>query len=179
MNKEVSIGRNLGPLTNIPILTLHISLIGVIPKPDGTWRLVTNLSHPISDSINSDIDEKYSKVCYSSLDNILDKLYDLGKGALLGKIDIKSAFKLLLINPADLYLLGIFYNGTSYIDKCLSMGCSVSCSLFDKLSTFLHWVVQFRTGLDTIDHYLDDFSFMGADSSEDCLNLMSSFQNLC
>ena len=65
------------------------------------------------------------------------------------------------------------------MDKCLPMGCSVSCSLFEKFSTFLQWVIQFRTGLDTIDHYLDDFIFIGTDSSEDCLNLMSSFQNLC
>ena len=65
------------------------------------------------------------------------------------------------------------------MDKCLPMGCSVSCSLFEKFSTFLQGVIQFRTGLDTIDHYLDDFIVMGTYSSEDCLNLMSSFQNLC
>ena len=121
LNKEVSSGRILGPFTNIPISTLHISLIGVIPKPDGTWRLITNLFHPINDSINSYINETYSKLCYSSLDNILDKLYDLGKGALLGKIDIKSAFMLLLINPADFDLLCIFFNGnsTTWINACL------------------------------------------------------------
>jgi hypothetical protein len=33
--------------------------------------------------------------------------------------------------------------------------------LFEKFSTFLQWVVQLRTGIDTIDHYLDDFIFMG------------------
>ena len=121
LNKEVSSGIILGPFNNIPISTLHISPIGVIPKPDGTWRLITNLSHPINDCINSYINEKYSKVCYSSLDNILDKLYDLGKGALLGKIDIKSAFMLLLINPADFDLLCIFFNGnsTTWINACL------------------------------------------------------------
>ena len=151
----------LGPFTNIPISTLHISPIRVIPKSDGTWRLITNLSHPINDCINSYINEKYSKVCYSSLDNIPDKLYDLGKGALLGNIDIKSAFRLLLINPADFDLLGKTFNGKFYIDKCLPMGCSGSCSLFERFSTYLRWVVQFRTGLDTIDHYLDDFIFMG------------------
>jgi hypothetical protein len=130
LNKKVSSGRILGPFNNIPISTLHLSPIGVIPKPDGTWRLITNLSHPISDSINYYINEKYSKVCYSSLDNILDKLYDLGKGALLGKIDIKSAFRLLLINPADFDFLGIVFNGKFYIDKCLSMGAPflVVCS---------------------------------------------------
>ena len=120
LNKEVSSGRILGSFTNIPISTLHISPIGVIPKPDGTWRLISNLSHPINDSINSYINEKYSKICYSSLDNIFDILYDLGKGALLGKIDIKSAFRLLLINPADFDLLGIFLmENYTLINACL------------------------------------------------------------
>ena len=92
----------------------------MIPKPDGIWRLITNLSHPINASINSYINEKYSKVCYSSLENTLDKLYDLGKGALLGKIDIKSAYRLLLINSADFDLLGIFFNGKfTLINACL------------------------------------------------------------
>ena len=48
-----------------------------------------------------------------------------------------------------------------YIDKCLPMGCSVSCNLFEKFSTFLQWVVEVRPGLDSLDHYLDDFIFIG------------------
>ena len=91
----------------------------MIPKPDGTWRLITNLSHPINANINSYINEKYSKVCYSSLENILDKLHDIGKEDILGKIDIKSAYRLLLINPADFDLLGIFVNGKfTLINAC-------------------------------------------------------------
>jgi hypothetical protein len=82
---------------------------------------------------------------------------NLGKGALCGKIDIKSAFRLLIVSPSDFDLVGIYFDGKFYIDKCLPMGCSLSCSLFEKFSSFLQWAVVRETGLNTIDHYLDYF----------------------
>jgi hypothetical protein len=35
------------------------------------------------------------------LDGVLDMISSLGKGAELGKIDIKQAFRLLIVNPTD------------------------------------------------------------------------------
>ena len=55
------------------------------------------------------------------------------------------------------------------------MGCSISCSLFKKFATFLQWVVQTKCGLNTLDHYLEDFLFAGSALSNDCSVLMSTF----
>jgi hypothetical protein len=44
---------------------------------------------------------------------------------------------------------------------------------------WLHWVVQFKTDLDTLDHYLDDFIFAGANGSGNCALLMDVFKNIC
>jgi hypothetical protein len=55
----------------------------------------------------------------------------LGKKAELGVIDIKSAFCLLRVHPDDFELLGIKIDGEYYIDKCLPMGCSISCIIFN------------------------------------------------
>jgi hypothetical protein len=63
---------------------------------------------------------------------------NLGKGALIGKKDIQSAFKLLPIYPGDFDLLGFKIGSNYYIDKCLPMGCSISCSTFEHFSTFIH-----------------------------------------
>jgi hypothetical protein len=68
----------------------------------------------------------------------LDKIHLHGKNA-LAKMDIKSAFRLLNIHSADFDLMGIKFGGSYYIDKCLPMGCSVSCKLFETFSTFLQW----------------------------------------
>lgn len=175
IQKEIQLGRILGPFSAKPISVLRISPIGLVPKQDGSWRLITNLSFPTGNSVNSYIDPELCKVNYSSLDNVLNMVYKLGVGAKLGKIDISSAFRLLVINPADFDLLGIHFDGKFYIDKCLPMGCSISCSLFEKFATFLHWVVQKLSGLDTLDHYLDDFIFAGASSNNHCSVLMNTF----
>jgi hypothetical protein len=62
----------------------------------------------------------------------------VGKGTELARVDIRQAFRLLIVNPADFDLLGIQFDNKYYIDKCLPMGCAISCSLFEKFSTCLH-----------------------------------------
>ncbi|KAK6165294.1 hypothetical protein SNE40_022245 [Patella caerulea] len=94
-------------------------------------------------------------------------------------MDIKSAFRLLTINPGDFDLLGYYFNNCFYIDKCLPMGCAISCNLFEKFVTFLHWIIEYNSGCNSFDHYLDDFIFMGSSDSNDCSMLMSVFTDLC
>ena len=72
-------------------------------------------------------------------------------------MDVKSAFRLLPIYQGEFDLLGFKISNWYFIDKCLSMGCSVSCSHFERFSSFVHWVTEMESGLHEIDHYLDDF----------------------
>lgn len=179
LQKEVQLGRMLGPFVNNPISTLRISPIGLVEKSDGGWRLITHLSFPEGNSVNDFIHENFCKVKYSSFDKVLEMISELGRGAKLGKIDIRQAFRLLIVNPSDFDLLGIKFNGKFYVDKCLPMGCAISCSLFEKFSTFLHWAVKSKSGFDTLDHYLDDFIFAGEEATNTCEILMDSFKELC
>ena len=133
------------------------------------------MSHPPGNSVNHFIDPEVCKVNYASFDNVLKMIYKLGFNAEIGKIDISQAFRLLIVNPADFDLLGIYFDNKFYIDKCLPMGCSISCALFEKFSTFLHWLIEQRSGLKSLDHYLDDFIFAGAESSGECSVLMDTF----
>lgn len=173
--KEVEMGRMLGPFNFKPIHNLRVSPIGLVPKPDNGWRLITHLSYPHKFGVNDFIDEELCKVKYTSFDSVIDMISSLGRSALLAKVDISQAFRLLIINPKDFDLLGIMLDGKYYIDKCLPMGCSISCSLFEKFSTFIHKVVEEETGLHSLDHYLDDFLFAGNSTSNDCQILMSKF----
>jgi len=61
----------------------------------------------------------------------------LGKGTLLAKIDIKNAFHLLPVHPADRYMLGMQWNGSIYIDTCLLFGLQSAPKLFNILAEFL------------------------------------------
>lgn len=69
---------------------------------------------------------------YTSFDRVLDMVASLGKNALLAKMDVLSAFRLLIIHPDDFELFGFKFKDHYFFDKCLSMGCSASCALFEK-----------------------------------------------
>lgn len=58
------------------------------------------------------------------------------QGAFIRKCEMKSAFKLLPICPGDFDPLGVLFDDMYYIDKCLPLGCSVSCKVFWNLQIF-------------------------------------------
>ena len=60
-------------------------------------------------------------------------------GALLAKMDIKHAFRLLLVHLADHHLLAMNWKGNLFIDTCLSFGLRSAPKL---------WQISYR-GLDT------------------------------
>ena len=105
----------------------------------------------------------------------------MGQGALLGKSDIKSAFRLLPIYPGDFDLLGFKIDGLYYYDKCLPMGASISCALFEQFSTFIQWKVEnvCTHKSPVILHYLDDFLFAGKGGSNECHMVMTHFRKVC
>jgi len=181
IQKEVSLGRFSGPFATPPLKNLKISPVGLVPKSEGSdFRLITHLSYPEGDSINDGISDELSSVSYSSFDQIVDMLFHLGAGAHMAKRDIKSAFRLLPISPVDYELLGLKdEEGFIYVDKFLPMGCKISCALFEKFATFLDWLVKYTSGLNTLDHYLDDFIFGGDPRTEDCRRLLDTFASVC
>ena len=179
MENEIKLGRIAGPFRKKPISNLRCSPIGIVPKKSGGFRLITHLSYPPQNSVNDFIDEKFTKVHYSSFDNAVSIVKKLGKGALIGKKDIKSAFRLLPCYPGDFDLLGFKIGDEYYIDKCLPMGCSISCLTFERFSTFIHWLVSSESKSNDLDHYLDDFFFAGKANSSNCFELMTHFDNIC
>jgi hypothetical protein len=96
----------------------------------------------------------------------------------LAKADIKSAFQLLPVSPLDYELLGFTFDGMFYFDKCMPMGCSISCSLFEKFSSFLEYKVKQLASTPLVTHYLDDFLFI-SNSASSCSRLMLTFTSMC
>lgn len=179
LEKELNLGRIAGPFSYRPFQNLRLSPIGILEKPSGGWRLIQHLSYPLGKSINSHIDPQYSSVQYTPFDKVLSTIYQTGPGAKMGRMDIKSAFRILILHPDDFELFGFKFNDYFFYDKCLPMGCAASCQLFEKFATFLEWLVRSRTKKDSIEHYLDDFFFIGKSQSDECNNLMSVFREVC
>lgn len=141
--------------------------------------MITHLSYPPSNSINHHIDPVHTSVKYTSFDTVVQTISLLGKGTFIAKVDIKSAFRLIRVHPADFELLGLHMNGSFYIDKCLPFGCAISCKIFEMFSSFLEWLVIAKSGIETVHHYLDDFIFAGSAHTSHCHVLMHTFQSMC
>lgn len=176
--KEIALGRIAGPFNYEPLGNLRLSTIGVVAKKDGGWRLIHHLSYPINYSVNDFIDVEACSVHYTSFDEVLDMVAKLGRGAVLGKMDVKSAFRLLPVNPSDHQFLCFKFNNDYYYDMCLPMDCSISCAFWKKFANLVLRVVEEKTGIHTLNHYLDDYIFAGS-TFEICDLLMSSFKNTC
>ena len=71
------------------------------------------------------------------------------------KPNVKSAFRILLINPQDYHLLGIKWSAHYYYDKCMPKGCSSSCKTFETFSTVVEWIAQDKLGIANLIHLLD------------------------
>ena len=158
INKEVVAGRVAGPFLVKPFENLQISPIGLVPKKSaGEYRMIHHLSYPKGSSINDHIDPELCSVQYTHFDEAVHMLQELGKNCKLFKFDLKNAFRLLPVRLADVELLGFQFDGKYYVDKCLPFGCSISCSLFEKFSTFLEFCVKQRMRSGSLLHYLDNF----------------------
>ena len=185
LSKEIKLGRIAGPFQDMPFSNLIISPVGLVPKSEpGKFRLIHNLSFPEGGSINDGIDRELCKVQYANFDDAVNLVVRVGKGALMAKADIESAFRLLPINPADFHLLGIKVDGQYYIDKALPMGASCSPAYFELFSTFLEWVVKKVGSFDLICHYMDDFFIVGGaldDKSHipSCQTSVMNFESVC
>jgi len=80
-------------------------------------RLITDFSFPEGASVSNGIDPQLYSLQYTSVDWVDCAAQSLGKGALLAKHDIKSAYHLILIYPDDHCLLG-----AHFIDVMLPFG---------------------------------------------------------
>ena len=62
-----------------------------------------------------------------------------------------------------------------FFDKCLPMGASRSCALFETFSTFLEFQAKKVTKSEAICHYLDDFLFVSKGVKTACGEMLASF----
>ena len=168
IKKELNQGRIMGPFKQSPFQDFVISPLGLQPKKEeGEFRVIHDLSYPPLKSVNSGIPKSFSTVHYSSVSDAVKAIHKAGQKCYLAKTDIKSAFRVIPINPKDYHLLGFKWGGLYYFDKCLPMGASSSCAIFERFSSALHWIVSQRLKGITIVHVLDDFLFVGP-SLESC-----------
>ena len=92
--------------------------------------------------------------------------------------NIKHAFRLLPVHPADRHLLTMEWNQSVYIDTCLPFGLRSAPKLFNILADLLSWVTT-QQGVTFSIHYLDDFLMSGPPDSTVCQQNLNTFTQVC
>lgn len=179
LSRECAAGRIVGPFTTSPFPDFRTSHLGIVPKKDPSeCRLIHHLSYPEGASVNDFIPDIYSTVKYASVGDASKSIKRLGRGCFMAKTDVKSAFRIIPIHPADYSLLGLKWENLYYFDRTLPMGLSSSCATFEAVSTALEWISIHHLGAKSVLHILDDFLFI-APTKDHCTRDLSNFVSLC
>ena len=88
---ETGAQRLVGPLN--PTLYPYVQTTAWRYKHSETWRLILDLSHPKSHSINDGISRQLCSLTYTKVDYIIPRIILSGRDTLLAKIDIENAFR--------------------------------------------------------------------------------------
>ena len=168
--EEVAAG-TLVPVT--PLIhgqpAVHCSPIGIIPKPHqpGKFRLIVDLSSPHGASVNDAISPDLSSLTYPRVDQAAALISMYGQGALIAKLDLHSAYRKVPVHPDDTHLLGIEWEGTTYLDRALPFGLRSAPKLFTAVADGYSWALVVH-GYTDFTHYLDDFLFWSTPDSPRC-----------
>ena len=175
---EVRKGRIAGPFDSPPLPFFRCSPLSLREKSTpGQFRLLHNLSYPHNNSsVNSNIPRRCTKTEYATFDDAVDIInsYD---SPFLAKTDIAEAFRLIPLHPSNYSLTGFKLDGHYYYDRCLPMGASSSCLIFERFSDAIVFILKTRYLVKHIVKVLDDFLFI-AETYESCLGALIAFKHL-
>ena len=168
ISKELSRGHVAGPFTKAPFENLHCSPLGAVPKKDGSYLLIIDISSPPGRSINEGISKDNYSVVFSRFDDAVTMVQCLGIGALMAKVDIKHAFRICPVRPEDYKLLGTFWEGLYFVELRLPFGLRSSVFIFNTFADALQWILKNKHLITELIHYLDDFFTAGQADSPQC-----------
>lgn len=148
---------------------VHCSPIGVIPKKHkpGMWWLIVDLFSPEGASVNDGVSRHICSLSYMSVDIIAEKVASLGLGTLMGKMDIKQAYRMVPVDPNNRHLLGMRWQEAVHVDKVLPFGLHLAPLIFTAVADAIQWIME-QNGATFVDHYLDDFVTVGKPGLEEC-----------
>lgn len=160
-----------------PLPRLHSSPIGIIPKNQpGEWRLITDIFSPKGASVNDGILHEWCSLSYPTVHEAASIACSIGKGTLLAKMDLKSAYRTIPVHPDDRRLLCVKWNGETFIDGAHPFGLRSAPKIFTAVADTL---MESSGAIPYVIHYLDDFLFFGPPNSLTCAASLEKAIELC
>ena len=141
IKNECQTGRLLGPVPLGLVAACQVSSIELVPKSQPVaWHLIVDLSFPEGHSVNDGIDFNLASMRYSHIDDAVRVIRALGQGALLAKVDLKSAYRVIPMHRDDWHLLAIqWIHCTSVETQHCQLGCALLQSYFLVVADALAW----------------------------------------
>lgn len=150
-----------------------IHALGPVYKPDGSIRPITDCSLPQFTSVNNHMTGLVKEFSYKGLDDVVSILKE---GDFMTIIDVKSAYRLVPINPLHYTYQGFRWTldgvEQTFVDHRLCFGLRCGPWSFTLISNFIHDMLEYEYGVSTV-NYLDDNIAFGSDVTE-CLAAQSA-----
>ncbi|GLB45363.1 putative transposition, RNA-mediated [Lyophyllum shimeji] len=106
--------------------------------------------------MNDGIPDAEASISYDFFSSAAEDLVASGRGSLLGKLDLRDAFKHIPVRRADWHLLGYTWREALWYDIVLVFGLRSAPYIFNLFAEALHWIIR-RHIPGALRHYLDDF----------------------
>ena len=87
----------------------------------------------MNDGISSDL----VSLSYIAVDDVAEIVQELGRGTLLAKMDIETAYRLIPVHPQDRVLQDMEWEGKIYVDPCLPFGLRSAPKVFNAVADAL------------------------------------------
>ena len=149
-------------------------------KPNGSARVILNLSAPKGSSVNDGIISAEFPTSMSSTKKWLEVLDKAGQRCLILKMDWANAYKHLAVRPEDVVLQYFNWLGMDFAELCLVFGGRSSAGLFDRLCKLVLALVLIHAKFpaDQVIQYLDDICGAAAEGSTALYSLEDSFRKI-
>ena len=169
IKKETGYGAIIGPFTEIPFPDkVGISPLSTRPKKESEERrVILDLSFPPEKSVNDGIIKDnylgfHAKLTFPRTDELAHRIFQLGKEALLYKVDLHRYFRQLNLDPGDYSLLGYIVDNKLYFDKMVPMGVRTGPYIAQRVTSAIKWIIEQLQYF--LLNYVDDF--VGAEIGE-------------
>ena len=155
----------------------HAKFSGLMtrPKPNGSVRVIQNMSAPKGFSVNDGIDNAEFPAVMSSTWQWVKAFHKGGRRCWFCKIDWSDAYKHLTVHLEDTDLQWFMWLNKAFKELCLIFGGVSSAGLFDRLAKVVIFIVISRSGIhpDLVVQHLDDCCAVGPANS----NILDKFDS--
>ena len=159
LDKEVSLGAMLGPVSDLRAEEVHCSPLMTRPKDIHKRRVILDLSYPKGASLNDQVDrDRFDHNEFAlKLTCIDDIVRDIANAAdpVLFKVDVARTFRNLRVDPADCIKLGIKWKDSYYLDGAIAFGWVHGTAAFQLCSDSIAFIMM-KEGVN-LHCYIDDY----------------------